>query len=257
MGTNRRRGDKKWRSLGATTLVALVLLTSACVEDAEEKIDSIYAAKAEPSEENLTRIRGYLEDPDRDVRATAINALVTLNVPDAGALARQALEDADGFVRSRGAILLGAVGSERDVPVLVWHLLEDTDPVVRQNAASSLSQLGGEEATRGLIGGLADPMEEVRLVAVRGVRILDPAMATAELSQLLLGDSVWEIRVQAARALGATGDPSVVPVLENALGDANEFVRAAASHALEVHKALRAGDVDAAVRLDSSTGGGE
>ena len=87
--------------------------------------------------------------------------------------------------------------------------------------------------------------------------MLDPGVATAELSQLLLEDSVWEIRVQAARALGATGDPSVVPVLENAVSDANEFVRAAAVHALVVHKALSAGDSDGAARLDSSTGDGE
>jgi len=252
--TKHRRSDKKWRSLGWIALFAVILLPAGCVEDPQEKIDRIYSAKAEPSEENLNRIRAFLDDPDRDVRATAINSLVTLGVPDAAALARRALDDPDGFVRSRGAILLGAVGSEADVAVLVGHLLQDSDTIVRQNAASSLAQLGGQEATLGLIEGLADPMEEVRLTAVRGVRQLEPGLATAELSRLLLEDTVWEIRVQAARALGATGDPSVLPVLENALGDANEFVRAAASHALEVHKAVSAGDRDAAARLDSSAG---
>jgi HEAT repeat protein len=255
--TRGRWSDKKWRSLGSAALVMMILLTAGCMQDPQEKIDRIYSAKAEPSEENLTRIRAYLEDPDRDVRATAINALVTLDVPDAAALARRALDDPDGFVRSRGAILLGAVGSEEDVPLLVSHLLNDLDPIVRQNAASSLAQLGGQEATLGLIKGLSDPMEEVRLAAVRGVRSLEPGLATAELSRLLLEDTVWEIRVQAARALGATGDPSVLPVLENALGDANEFVRAAASHAMEVHRALSADDRDAAARLESSAGDGE
>lgn len=254
--TKVRRSDKKRRSLGWAALVTVTLLAAGCVDNPQEKIDSIYSAKAEPSEENLERIRAYLEDSDRDVRATAINALITLDVPDAAALARRALDDPDGFVRSRGAILLGAVGNETDVPVLVSHLAGDPDAIVRQNAASSLAQLGGEEATLGLIEGLADPMEEVRLTAVRGVRSLESGLATAELSRLLLEDTVWEIRVQAARALGATGDPSVLPVLENALGDANEFVRAAAAHAMEVHRALSAGDREAAARPDSSRGNG-
>jgi len=252
----RRRTDKKRHAAGLALTTALVLLAAGCVEDPQHKIDRIYSAKAEPSEENLERIRAFLEDPDRDVRATAINALVTLGVPDAGDLARRALDDPDGFVRSRGAILLGTVGNEGDVAVLVERLIVDGDTIVRQNAASSLAQLGGDEAARGLIKGMADPMEEVRLVAVRGVRALDPGLATAELSRVLLEDSVWEIRVQAARALGATGDPSVVPVLENALGDANEFVRAAASHALEVHRVVSSGDEEAAARLDSSRGDG-
>lgn len=257
MGDGFRRGDKNRRTLGWVALfLAAAFLHAACVENPDEKIDRIYAAKAEPSEANLTRIRAYLEDPDRDVRATAINALVTLNVPDAAPLARRALDDPDGFVRSRGAILLGAVGEEADVPVLVRRLLEDSDAVVRQNAASSLAQLGGDEAAQGLIEGLADPIEEVRLEAVRGVRRLGPKRAVPELATLLLEDSVWEIRVQAARALGSTGAPSVLPVLENALGDANEFVRAAAAHALAVHKAVSAGDEEAARRLEVSAGGG-
>jgi len=255
--SGRRNGDKKWHTRAWITIfLATALLAVSCVEKPSEKIDRIYAAKGEPSDENLTKIREYLDDPDRDVRATAINALITLNVPDAAALARRALEDPDGFVRSRGAILLGAVGNEADIPVLVRHLLEDSDGVVRQNAASSLAQLGGETATQGLIGGLADPLEEVRLAAVRGVRQLDPTAAVAELSELLLEDSVWEIRVQAARALGATGDPTVLPVLEQALSDPNEFVRAAAAHALEVHKAISAGDEETAARLESSAGSG-
>lgn len=256
-GSRLCRSDKKRHTGGwAVLFLATACLVVACAENPDEKIDRIYAAKAEPSEENVTRIRAFLDDPDRDVRATAINALITLNVPDAAALARRALEDPDGFVRSRGAILLGAVGDDADVPVLVSHLLEDSDGVVRQNAASSLAQLGGETATQGLIDGLADPLEEVRLAAVRGVRRLDPGAAIAQLSKLLLEDSVWEIRVQAARALGATGDPSVLPVLENALGDSNEFVRAAAVHALEVHKAISAGDEETAARLESAAGGG-
>ena len=60
-----------------------------------------------------------------------------------------------------------------------------------------------------------------------------------------------------ARGLGATGDPAVQPVLESALGDANEFVRGAAAHALRVHKAVREGNADEAARLESFAGKGQ
>jgi HEAT repeat protein len=90
-----------------------------------------------------------------------------------------------------------------------------------------------------LAQGLDDPMQNVRLAAVTGLRKLDPRTAKPALARLLLEDSVWEIRVQAARALGLTGAPEVLPVLEAALYDPNEFVRSAASHALRVFEEVR------------------
>jgi HEAT repeat protein len=105
-----------------------------------------------------------------------------------------------------------------------------------------------------LIGGLADPLDNVRLAAVRGVRELNPELATAQLSRMLLEDPIWEIRVQAARGLGGTGDPMVTPVLETAMGDANEFVRSAAAHALEVHKRAREENRDEPSEVASQEG---
>ncbi len=46
------------------------------------------------------------------------------------------------------------------------------------------------------------------------------------------------MRVQAAVGLGRTGNPEVLPVLEAALEDPNEFVRAAASNAIALQKKL-------------------
>jgi HEAT repeat protein len=78
-------------------------------------------------------------------------------------------------------------------------------------------------------------MQRVRLAAVDGLSELDPAYARDELVRLLHDDAVWEIRARAARALGLTGDPEVVDDLEAALDDPNEFVRSAATNALELH----------------------
>jgi HEAT repeat protein len=84
-------------------------------------------------------------------------------------------------------------------------------------------------------------MDDVRLAATRGLRELDPGFAKPELARLLLEDPQYEIRVQAARALGLTGDPEIRSLLESALEDPNEFVRAAAANALRTHEAVRQG----------------
>ena len=90
-------------------LVALGL--AGCAENTEERIDEVYAAKAEPSAENMERIRGFLDDPDRDVRATAINALISLQVPDAAELAPSGLWRTRMVSSVRiGAMLLGRRG---------------------------------------------------------------------------------------------------------------------------------------------------
>jgi serine/threonine-protein kinase len=229
------------RHLIGLLLISASLIISGCKEDRNERISSIYGLKDDPTVENVQRIRDLWADPDRDVRATALNALVGLRVDDAAELARAGLEDQDGFVRATAAKLLGDLDSSPDAERLVTMLTSDSDPVVRLRAAQALERIGGPEAIAGLAQGLGDPMEDVRLAAVKGLSKLDPGFAKPDLARLLLEDPNYEIRVQAAHALGTTGDPEVRPLLEAALEDSNEFVRAAAANALRIHEAVRDG----------------
>lgn len=210
-----------------------------CGSDAGERKLALYALKSQPTPENIGTIRERLADADRDVRATALNILVELDVPDAADLALDALDDSDGFVRATAAKLIGDLGKPALVEPLVPVLLEDPDPVARQRAAESLARLGGEEAVDALTRALTDPVERVRHAAVNAVSDLDPASALTELTRLLHDDTVWEIRAQAAHALGLTGDPRVLADLEQGLGDPNEFVRSAVANALRTHERVR------------------
>lgn len=225
----------------ALLLISVILVIPGCTEDRNERISSIYTLKGDPTPENVDQIRLLWADPDRDVRATALNALVGLRVDDAADLAREALADEDGFVRATAAKLMGDLDSRSDTERLVAMLRADSDPVVRLRAAEALSRIGGEVAVAGLAQGLSDPMDDVRLAATRGLRKLDPGFAKPQLARLLLEDPHYEIRVQAARALGLTGDPEIRSLLEAALEDPNEFVRAAAANALRTHEAVRQG----------------
>jgi len=210
----------------------IALCGVACVKTAAERRASIYDLRDDPTEKHVQAIRDYLDDTDRNVRATALNVLVGLEVPDSVALSRNALEDTDGFVRATAAKLLGDTKDPGHVDLLAARLNEDSDPIVRQRAAEALTELRGSGAVEALARGIEDPVERVRLASVEGLRKLGPAVATEGLIRLLQEDTVWEIRAQAARALGGTGAPEAALALEAALADPNEFVRSAAENAL-------------------------
>jgi len=238
--------EKKYRRCRHFPLIPLLacLLAVHCGTRPEERRLSIYDLKSEPTDENVRQIRALFDDTDRDVRATALNALVGLGIEDSAELALAALDDPDGFVRATGAKLLGDLGNVDHVEALAPLLIADTDPVARQRAAESLEELGGEAAVRALSQGLGDPMENVRKAALHGLTALDPGYALDDLARLLREDAVWEIRAEAAHALGLTGDPAVLEALEAGLGDPNEFVRSAVANALRLHEKVREAQAD-------------
>jgi HEAT repeat protein len=231
---HRFRGQ--WRA-GRGFLILLAVATccfAGCSGTPSQRRSSIYDLSDDPTPANVERIRSFLDDPDRDVRATAMNVLVGLEVADAVDIALAGLEDPDGFVRATASKLVGDTGDPRHAELLALHLLEDSDPVVRQRAAEALTRVGGSAAVQALGAGIQDPMEQVRLASVEGLRKLGPDPASAGLARLLLEDTVWEVRAQAARALGSSTDEATIAALEGALTDPNEFVRSAATNALRM-----------------------
>ncbi len=235
-------GGSPGRRLAArAALSALLALAAGCASEPQDRIARIYAWKGEPTPRNVAKIRSLLTDTDRDVRATALHALVAIAVPDAAEIAKAALSDPDGFVRAMAAKSLGSVGTRRDVAQLVELLASDPDWHARQRAVEALETLGGPDAISALNAALEDPVSGVRLAAVRALGSLDPAAAVGTLARMVLDDPEWEIRVHAVRALGLSRRTEALGALEAARDDPNEFVRATASLAL---KRLRSGPLE-------------
>jgi hypothetical protein len=220
-----------------TTLLLLItgLILAGCSQDPTSHIEDIYSLQADPTEENLNRVRAQLDNPDGGVRATALHVLVTQPVEDGPELALRFLDDDHPFTRMTAAILLGDAEAEEAVPALGRRLVEDEDWHVRQRAAEALAKIGGDESAGLLKAGFTDPIKEVRRASIMGVSRLSPEDSLEGLQVLLQEDPEWEVRVQAARALAGLGMSEAVPALQAAIqDDPNEFVRAAAAHGVKV-----------------------
>jgi HEAT repeat protein len=215
--------------------IAAALIVSAslgCSDSPEERREEIYDLKSDASPENIQQIRERLEDEDGEVRAYALHALVRLGVPDATSLAIEGLSDSDSYARKIAARALEDLADPSAVAALGRVVIEDEDYRVREWAAQALTAIGTGDAVVELTRALEDPVKEVRLAAVRGIVKRQPEAAVDTFVSMVLEDPEWEIRVQAAAALGLIGREDVIPALEEAANDPNELVRAAVASAL-------------------------
>jgi len=217
-------------------ILAIAAFFLGCADSTDERIAEIYELGMDPTPENLATLRELLTEKDRDLRVTALHSLVTLGVDDAADMAVAALNDEDAFVRAIAAKLVGDQEDPALSGFLARVLREDSDAMVRKRACQALARSGGDEAGPALIAALRDPDSEVRLEAVKGSKKIVPGQGSARLAELLAQDPRWEVRVQAASALGLCGDPAAGEALRTALSDPIEFVRAAAARALEVYR---------------------
>jgi HEAT repeat protein len=151
----------------------------------DEGLHAIQAlAKSTDLLDELVLLR-LLEDRSVDVRWVAVETLEERGGPFARIGAKAALGDPSHSVRSAAAEALGWLGSRRDGSWLLTALA-DEDWVVRCSAAEGLGYFGGPRARRALLKTLTD----------------DPHPT---------------VRMWASGALGDLEDPTVVPLLEQAL----------------------------------------
>lgn len=218
---------------GAAALgIAGVLLLGSCASTPQDRIERVFRWQRDPSRAHVERIRGLLSDPDEDVRAAALDAVLVLHTDDASERAASALDDPSSSVRAIAARGLGDLGDPAAVPRLAARLASDPEASVRRRAAEALEMLGGPEAEAALSEALVDASRPVRLAAARACGAIDPVGCVEALATVVLNDADWEVRVAAARAIGRSGRYDAGVVLEAATRDPNEFVRAAARAAL-------------------------
>ena len=195
--------------------------------------------KPEPAEGTRTRgadaktiaaLREALKDTDKDVRETALHALIELRDPSIYDALVEALRDGAADVRKQAAFGLGQLRDRRAVAALT-AALKDATPDVREQAVFALGQLRDPAAVEALASAVRDSNVDVRQQAVfalgqiRDRRAVEPLISA-------LKDSDADVREQAAFALGQIRDRAAVEALVIALKDSNADVRQQTAFAL-------------------------
>jgi len=218
------------RFLKAVAFIGLAIISlPGCSTGVDERIRRVYALGRHSSEPNKDRIEASLRDEDRDVRATALVVMGTVDDDRARRMAAGALQDPDGMVRAVAVTLCGAGADPETIRLLT--ALATRDPVwqVRSRALDAIAASDDPAVREAFVSALSDSVRHVRLAALRG-GIGHPGLLPADrLSDLVVSDPVWENRVEAARALGASTEPTAYAGLDAAVEDPNEFVRATAA----------------------------
>lgn len=186
------------------------------------------SAKADPR--MVAALTAALKDSDKEVRETALHALVQMRDPSVFEPLVQALKDAVPDVREQAAHGLGQLRDRRAVEPLAVAL-RDEHADVREQAAFALSRIRDRAAIPALTSALKDPDAEVREQVVFALsQFRDPA--TIEGFTIALRDTNADVREKAAFALGQLRDRKAIEPLISALKDADADVREQAAFAL-------------------------
>ncbi|ANM28972.1 hypothetical protein ABI59_04205 [Acidobacteria bacterium Mor1] len=194
--------------------------------DAARRLGDSRAVEAVPALIQLLQ-----QDPDEEVRVTAIGSLEEIGDPSATAPIAASHKDAKHTVRLQVAMTLGKLGDPESIPAL-QALLYDPDDTVRISAARSLGQIATPESLKVLVDlALIDENELIRGHVVDIIGNMDAKEQIPRVEDALISESN-DVRAHAARVLGQLGDNSSVPVLVEALSDPYYKVRSLSAHSL-------------------------
>jgi HEAT repeat protein len=170
--------------------------------------------------------RSFLDDPDPEVRASALGALVRMDRATAadaaagladpdprarryacelgasltGAEFREVLDDPDDMVVEAACYAAGEVHDARAVPALVRIASAHSDALCRESAVAALGAIGDERGLPAVLAGLEDK-PQIRRRAVIALSAFDSPECEAALRRCL-GDADWQVRQAAEDVLG-------------------------------------------------------
>ncbi len=206
---------------GADSL-ARVMVTDAVVEGLMERLGE---ARDDAARDRLKKVSRRVAShmapalaealnavPPRSVRRNYLDALCTMG-EDAHREAVAMLQDSRWFIVRNGVDVLGEVGGEESVSLLV-PVLNHIDQRVRVATVRAMAKVGGEEGQINLTRALRDESRDVREAAAMAVGHLRAERALRPLLGLLDREKDEEFQLVLIRSLGQLGALDAVPHLE-------------------------------------------
>jgi HEAT repeat protein/beta-lactamase regulating signal transducer with metallopeptidase domain len=197
----------------------------------------------------IAALREALKDSDKEVRETALHALVQLRDPGIFEPLVEALKDGSPDVREQAATGLAQLRDKRALAPLA-AALKDQHPGVREQAAFGIGQMRDPSVVPDLIAALHDTNADVREQVVFALGQIRDKRAVEGLISALK-DTSADVKEQAAFALGQIRDPGSVDALIVALKDQHAKVREQAAFALGQIRDSRALDALTAALKDT------
>jgi HEAT repeat protein len=175
--------------------------------------------------ESIGALINTLKDSDKNVRRAAVAALGQIKDPTTVPPLIDELKDSFWFARSEAADALGREGDVRAIAPLL-DLVADPDENAESSAESSLVLLCRvpKAPADPFANRLNDPNPKiVRISAICLAVLKDPRAIPTLLKYIASND--LPTRLNAVKALGETGDASVIPTLRQTLKDPNVDMR--------------------------------
>lgn len=188
---------------------------------------------------------GKMKSEDVSVRRQGAVYLAQSRDPRAAEPLNAALADESGPVRKAAVEGLGLLNYREAAVKIAGLLAADKENAVRQQAAISLSFLMVQETGPALVKALEDPVPSVRYAAMRTLGALKYMPAEEPIIKILSSAGGNAAR-SAISALGMLQSKKAVPAILSALGGKDQYVRLEAARALG-----ETGDISAAAGLKS------
>lgn len=153
------------------------------------------------SAETLLRL---FNDPDRDVRVAALDALgVARREPAVGPLASALASEKDPMILEKTVDALGAIGSSGATDALLELLATTPKETIRWSCINSLGKIGDVRAGPRLVSFMEAPNPlDIRQVAIESLGKLKETSALPRLADVLRKDAEEKLRQAAASAFG-------------------------------------------------------
>jgi HEAT repeat protein len=175
--------------------------------------------------DSIDALISVAQDQDKEVRRSAMSALGAIKNPDCVPPLIGALKDSYWFVRSEAA---EALAHEQDLRAIkpLLDTVNDSDSMAAtaaENSLLALCQVPGVSADE-FAARLNDPNPKIVLVSTICLAVMHDARAVPVLEKLA-ASADNDTKLHAVKALGETGDPSVIPTLRQTLKDPDPNVR--------------------------------
>jgi len=147
-----------------------------------------------------------LQDPDEEVRASALQVATSFEDPRILPATVQLLKDPDWWIRITAAETLGRLMDPRAVPALVEAL---QDPETRWSAVEALGRIGDVKAAPALSELLQDPAPEVRIEVIQALGHFDHPQMLQFVRNVAKNDESRAVRTRAlelAQEMAARGN---------------------------------------------------